>query len=228
MSGERSKHSLASSAEVMVEGTSPSTMIEAQALARQLLVLGFSQAETARQCGVSATSIRRWRRRYGGTQVYWTREKILLKFHEWNKVYGRPPTSTEWLERCEFENGHRRWPGTANVQKRFGSWNKGMRAAGFTPHRNHEPLKREPIPRKYWQKEEIVTLMQSWASEHRLPPSQNEWNALPEYPSSATVAEHFGSWNGAIEASGFRPRERGLTVAAIRRMLPLPRKENVT
>lgn len=79
------------------------------------------------------------------SRKYWTRERVIEAIQYWKELYGEPPASADWNswharhklddeERAaRFERGSWRWPGHNIVIRRFGSWNKAIRAAGFTP-----------------------------------------------------------------------------------------------
>lgn len=80
----------------------------------------------------------------------WTREWIVSKIQEWTSLYGEPPTAEDWAPqtvhsrranavRTRFYSAS--WPYTEYVQRRFGSWNAGIEAAGFTPRTRRGPDK---------------------------------------------------------------------------------------
>lgn len=59
---------------------------------------------------------------------YWTRTEIIASIRRWAvKHGGRPPTLRDWKPAGED------WPDATTVQHKFGSWNKGIIAAGFVP-----------------------------------------------------------------------------------------------
>ena len=162
----------------------------------------------------------------GGIPRYWTAEKILAKFHEFNKLNGRPPLAEEWLLPVPLDkNGHRIWPSTGAVQAVFGSWSNGMEAAGFE-RRNGRRSPAAPMPRKFWTKEEIIQKIQEWQAEHGLPPAKTDWQKNDEWPSHGSVAYHFGSWSDGIRAAGFLPLPTGVTKKSLSTYLPIPRKTN--
>lgn len=182
--------------------------------------------------GTSKTMVKSWQRRAERSarpKLYWTRERIIQKMHEFNDLYGRPPTSTEWLQPVEIVNGYRIWPTAGGVQKEFGSWSRGIRAAGFKPHTQKKVIakdlkgKKLRRPPRKWTKEEILDIFRAWVAEHRIPPTKTEWETLPERPSPTTVYEMFGSWNEAVKQAGFLPRPHGVTAAEVRKFLPLRR-----
>lgn len=165
---------------------------------------------------------------------YWTRERIIQRMRDYYKQYGVPPTSSEWLQPCEIVNGYRIWPTTGSVQKEFGSWSNGMKVAGFKPRtkytskrdRKEEKRKRELKEKrdKVWTKEEIFEIINTWAAEHRIPPTRTEWTTIPDRPSARRATEIAGvrDWNNLIEAAGHLPRPKGVTAKSIRNLLPLP------
>jgi hypothetical protein len=75
----------------------------------------------------------------------WTREAIILAIQEWAKEYGEPPAGPDWnaydcrqvlgdeeralRHECGVSAG--RWPWMSVVVREFGTWNAGIRAAGF-------------------------------------------------------------------------------------------------
>jgi hypothetical protein len=78
-----------------------------------------------------------------------SRRWILDSFAEWHRIFGVPPTAVEWapaqarlrMRRGEYgsqplaryESTGRPWPVPSLVADHFGSWNEGLRAAGFEP-----------------------------------------------------------------------------------------------
>jgi hypothetical protein len=79
-----------------------------------------------------------------------SRKWILDSFAEWHRIFGVPPTASEWnpascrlrtrqpgdgparaLARYEFTG--RPWPAPSLICRHFGTWNDAVRAAGFEP-----------------------------------------------------------------------------------------------
>lgn len=58
---------------------------------------------------------------------YWTREAIVYAMDLWHREHLRAPTLREWSYASENH------PTYVTVMRRFGSWNKAIRAAGFRP-----------------------------------------------------------------------------------------------
>ncbi len=82
--------------------------------------------------------------------------------------------------------------------------------------------------RKIWDRDTIIAAIQWWAEEHGEPPGSADFNetqartalhdeararrterykAKGAIPCHTTVYREFGSWNAALEAAGFRPRQ---------------------
>lgn len=58
--------------------------------------------------------------------------------------------------------------------------------------------------------EECISAIKDFVSTNNRIPYSDEFNIgnLPQYPSAGTIAKHFGGWNKAIEAAGYKPSER--------------------
>lgn len=84
------------------------------------------------------------------------------------------------------------------VKTRFGSWNKGIKAAGYQPNR------RSPTDED---EDEVIEKIQN-LSENGNPPTAGEFNQH-DGPSSSVADRVFGSWDDAVKAAGFEPNKRG-------------------
>jgi hypothetical protein len=74
---------------------------------------------------------------------YWDEERLIAAIQRWHKEHGRTPTCREWhpsrakaagrpYEAEEWVMaGPGVWPSFQTVVAMFGTWNKGMEAAGF-------------------------------------------------------------------------------------------------
>lgn len=90
-----------------------------------------------------------------------SRQWIIDSMHEWAHMFGAPPSAIDWNppfarshKYCQWKaerhaSTGRPWPSVALVQSHYGSWNDGLRAAGF------EPLK----PTEHWIGHAGMTLM---------------------------------------------------------------------
>jgi hypothetical protein len=62
----------------------------------------------------------------------WTPETVVETIRRWAVEHdGTPPSATDWL----YSASGGVWPSVAAVQREFGTWNKAIAAAGFTPRR---------------------------------------------------------------------------------------------
>lgn len=67
-----------------------------------------------------------------GHYAVWTRDAIVLCIQEWADEHGGvPPAACDFLRARAADLPV---PSVNNVQRRFGSWNEAIRAAGFEPH----------------------------------------------------------------------------------------------
>lgn len=73
--------------------------------------------------------------------VYWSRQAIVVALRAWHERYGTIPTLHGW----EVPPGDE-YPPASIVQRRFGSWNKGLQAAGLTPREATRKPLRVPQP----------------------------------------------------------------------------------
>ena len=73
------------------------------------------------------------------------------------------------------------------------------------------PLDDAP-PKKSYSDADLLDFLREFAADHNgQPPRFNEANATEEFPATQTFINHFGSWNAAVEAAGFTPRDRRRT-----------------
>jgi Homing endonuclease associated repeat len=78
-------------------------------------------------------------------ESFWTRDDLIERIQAWNETYGSPPGARDWSPSMARKQGRDDiaerferdgcWPYVNTVQRVFGSWNEGVRAAGFTPRR---------------------------------------------------------------------------------------------
>jgi hypothetical protein len=64
---------------------------------------------------------------------------------------------------------------------------------------------------KRWDRPAILAAILAWHREHGRAPTAREWDkrTSTRWPTANTVADHFTTWNAAIEAAGLQPRRRG-------------------
>ena len=123
----------------------------------------------------------------------WTNDEILGAIRAWVGEHGRPPAWEEW-------NATNFRPSASTVRRRFGSWRRGLRAAGVS-----SPAWVDDARGTYrWSDAEILDAVCVWVTEHGRPPTWKEWRyAAPSHPSADLVAFRFGSVGRAVECAGF-------------------------
>lgn len=105
-------------------------------------------------------------------------EELLDKLRAFYKAHGRTPSI-------------RTFPGGATYEKRFGSWNTALQAAGL------------PINKPgFVPDEEMIAALQNFYREYGRSPTLNE------FPKAGTIEQRFGSWNKALEAAGLPPNKK--------------------
>jgi len=104
------------------------------------------------------------------------------------EAVGESPTVTQYRERGEY--------GDSTLRTRFGSWSEALEAAGLDASGA-----KYPIPDA-----ELIEEIQALADELGRPPTVQ---AMDEQgPRWSTVyTRRVGSWNAALEAAGFEPRQ---------------------
>lgn len=73
----------------------------------------------------------------------WTRELIVAQLQDWAAEHGRQPLAPDLLHGHPAKQGY---PSPNVVQYHFGTWNAGIRAAGFKPFpQGHKRSERDPL-----------------------------------------------------------------------------------
>jgi Homing endonuclease associated repeat/HNH endonuclease len=105
-------------------------------------------------------------------------EELLDKLRVFYKAHGRAPAIRDF-------------PGGATYEKRFGSWNVALQAAGL-------PINKPGSVSD----EEMLAALQKFHREQGRSPT------LDEFPEAATIEQRFGSWNKALQAAGLPPNKK--------------------
>nr|WP_233265208.1 hypothetical protein [Halomarina oriensis] len=109
---------------------------------------------------------------------------------------GHPP-------RCRDLGGE--WVGRRTVQRRFGSLDAGLQAAGLDPEQKPTeaggPRATGPDHHRYIPNEELLADLRAGYEFLGYPPRSNDVDAFGEY-SSAVYTRRFGSWGEALDAAG--------------------------
>jgi hypothetical protein len=138
----------------------------------------------------------------------WNRETIVYAFELWNRRHLCSPTVDEW-RRAGPDH-----PSVSTVRHVFGSWNRGVKAAGLRPRKPGEARRGDTpalAPREStlvrWSHNATIEAMRRWHEAHGHQPSLEQWRrADRSHPSAATVRRLFGTWNTAVAEAGFEPR----------------------
>lgn len=182
---------------------------------RDWIALGVSAGCTTRKLQITPLLQARWPRpdemRSGPRSGFrWTKENIVYAIDLWHRRHLRPPTAREWKSAGDDH------PSAPTVRRVFGTWNRAIRASGFRsvgPGRRRVKNARELDGSRRWSESRIITSIRLWTLSYGRPPLLDEWRqAAPGRPCVSTVARRFGSWNRAIEAAGFVPRDRRETL----------------
>lgn len=109
-----------------------------------------------------------------------------------------------WQRATPLGGGELAHPRYDTVNKLFGSWSAGVRAAGLEPRRSGS--------RRRWSAEAIVAALTADAERRGRTPRAGEWkraqapgvDTVP-HPTAALVLSVFGSWANAVRAAGLEP-----------------------
>jgi len=77
-----------------------------------------------------------------------------------------------------------------------------------------------PGPRQgfRWTQDSIVYAIELWHRRHLRTPTAEEWERAGEdHPCRQTVLRVFRSWNAAIRAAGYRPKQQGQNRPGVQR-----------
>ena len=125
----------------------------------------------------------------------WTRELAIAALRRDASRRGRSPTSEEWRV------ARRSRPHAATVEKLFGSWNAGLRAAGLPP--NGEPGK--------WTPGGVLDALRRLERELARQPTSGDLERPPAgYPNKAIITRKLGSWGAACRQLGWSSEQRVL------------------
>lgn len=133
----------------------------------------------------------------------WDEKAIIAAIRRWETAHGSQPVSREWLISSPENSGY---PDVGVIQKRFGSWNAAIKAAGYEPlppgRRTPEGDERMRIALTKWSQETIIREIRE---QYTLDGVSASTTLLPG-PLRIAVLREFGSWNRACFAAGVVPR----------------------
>jgi len=114
-------------------------------------------------------------------------DKLLQELHRVYTELGHTPSIRDMKKYGRFSH--------STYRRRFGSWVNALRLAGYEPQLGGHP----PSSPKH-----LIAEIQRVATLLGRPPRRRE---LTKYsmPAYQTYKKHFGSWNNAVRAAGYRP-----------------------
>ena len=127
----------------------------------------------------------------------WDRQGVISALRRWTRLEGQLPSSEAWLggrhAHGRWAREYPRWPSTAVVNSRFGSWNAAMAAA------------RLPVTPYAYTDEDVIDALRADARRLGRTPTREDWRVRdPSVPGIGAVIRHFGSWNTGLRAAGLK------------------------
>lgn len=114
-----------------------------------------------------------------------SKEELIEDIKRTSEEFEKVVTKEEYRKRGEF--------GPDVCSKKFGSWNKALRKAGY-----------EPVMEKGIEKDKLISEIIRLAEEIGKKPTSKDMEDKGEYSLKAYTT-HFGYWNDALEEAGFDP-----------------------
>ena len=175
----------------------------------------YLRARTCRDCGgptVTTDLCRRCAARRA-SQLRWTREQVIRALREWTSEERRAPTTADWTPTSDatrkWGREYPRWPSYMTVITLFGSWRKGLDAAGIR------------LRRRRWDRNAITAALREFATATGRAPTSADLERDEQLPAPATVRAHLGTLQAALETANLRVQrrrwDREMIVAAILR-----------
>jgi hypothetical protein len=135
---------------------------------------------------------------------------ILDSIHEWAKLFGHPPSATDWnpahaisrkmyWKADRYKATGRKWPSPTLVRTHFGTWNTALKLCGYPPltngdyrdGRNIREVARSAVNNIYWTKEMICQSVRQWHDAYDRLPTSSDWKhaslETPRHPNSDTI-----------------------------------------
>ena len=165
-------------------------------------VRNYLRAGACRDCGTPVITTERCRRCAArrANQPHWTRAEVLRAVGAWVRQEGVVPPSRDWTPTNDMTRKWAReyphWPSYETVRTLFGSWRKGLEAAGFRSRRTR------------WDPDRIAAALQEFALAHGRAPKRADLERHAELPSPGTVRAHLGSLQAALETANLRVARR--------------------
>ena len=139
-------------------------------------------------------------------KVLYSEEELIEKLRQLAKNLGKTPTKLD----VEIEEN---FPSAGTFIHTFGSFNNALLAAGLTVPKpsaeaSEKTSKRLRAKPSRLSDEQFLELLRLKASELGHPPTWLEITLDQRFPSPATLARKFGTYNSAILAAGLKPNEQ--------------------
>jgi DNA-binding CsgD family transcriptional regulator len=158
-------------------------------------IRNYLKARSCRDCGTAVVASDRCptcaARR--ANRPHWTRDQVIRAVRAWVRVEGRVPTSRDWTPTADvtrrWGREYPRWPSDQAVKTLFGTWSKGIDAAGFRSRRRR------------WNRDEIAAALRGFAAVNGRLPTRADLERCGELPSPGTVRAHLGSLRAARDAA---------------------------
>lgn len=115
-----------------------------------------------------------------------TDDELIAFLVEFADRIGQSPTQKQVQKASEM-------PSVGVYKNHFGDWNTALRTAGLD------------VNIEMFSDDELVAILQEFASELSYTPSKNKMDDKEELPSAALYRQRFGSWNQALRAAGLEP-----------------------
>lgn len=109
----------------------------------------------------------------------YTKEILIEKLHQYKKEFGKIPTLTEMNKNPDY-------PSSVTYRNYFGSWRKGLEAAGLE-------CKWKP----QYTDEELISILKKFDEK----PTQKMFG--DSLPCFRTYVYRFGSWKNALDLAGY-------------------------
>jgi hypothetical protein len=168
-------------------------------------VRNYLRAGSCRDCGTPVVTADRCPRCASrrANQPRWSRDQVIRAVSAWVRAEGCVPASGDWTPTADltrrWAREFPRWPSYETVRTLFGSWRKGLEAAGYRSRRRR------------WDRNNIAAALSGFAAAKGRAPRYADLERCEELPSPGTVRAHLGSLQAALEAAS-RSQNSGVRV----------------